>query len=142
MAIINCFLICCGLLTTSSYNPDKIVLRHGIFSQEEDINPYPWPTPSPLKLTPHVKPLPLKLKHHFPLFYGGRNVTMNEHFHAFSNACMILKINEMTIACFCFQTPFKDMLLPCLLIFLMNRSPLGMSLHIGSPSPLESLRIP
>jgi len=85
--------------TVSTTDPGKVNCKYGIFEFEEDLNNHPWLVPIPLKLTHHVNPLPYKFKKHFPLFHGDKIVTVEEHLHAFSNACIILGVNEMILAC-------------------------------------------
>jgi hypothetical protein len=91
----------------STTNPRKVIHKYGIFKFEEDLNNYSWLTPTPLKLTYPVNPLPYKFKEHFPLFHGDGTVTVEEHLHAFSNACTILRVNENDSCMFLFKNSLQ-----------------------------------
>jgi hypothetical protein len=78
----------------STTNPGKVIRKYGIFEFEEDLNNSPWFVPTPLKFVHPINTLPHKFKNHMPLFHGDRIVTVIEHLHAFSNACIILGVND------------------------------------------------
>jgi hypothetical protein len=78
----------------STTNHGKVIHKYGIFQFEEDLNNCPWFVPTSLKLAHPVNPLPYKFKQPLPLFHGDGTVIVEEHLRAFSNACIILRVNE------------------------------------------------
>jgi hypothetical protein len=78
----------------STTDPEKVIRKYGIFQFEEDLNNHLWLISTPLNLSYLINPLSYKFKKHLPLFLGDGNVIVEEHLHAFSNACTILGVIE------------------------------------------------
>jgi hypothetical protein len=78
----------------STTNPGKVIRKYGLFEFEEDLNNFSWFVPTPLRFAHLVNPLPHKFKNHLPLFHDDGIVTVVEHLRAFSNACIILGVND------------------------------------------------